>query len=111
MKEKAICSNKLWKAAGKPHSVPIFLQRKSDKSAYKIKIREGKEISRSVIQIVYMMHYQKKSDEFWKCWNAKFGSNNNVVSHQVNGLEIKMQNLQNISLGRVLPISICKMLN
>ena len=42
-KEKAISSNKVWKAAGKPHSGPIFQQRKSDKLAYKIKIREGKE--------------------------------------------------------------------
>ena len=40
LKEKAISSNKVWKAAGKPHSGPIFQQRKSDKLAYKIKIRE-----------------------------------------------------------------------
>ena len=42
-KEKAISSNKVLKAAGKPHSGPIFQQRKSDKLSYKIKIREGKK--------------------------------------------------------------------
>ena len=46
LKEKAISSNKVWKAAGKPHSGPIFQQRKSDKLAYKFKIREGKENER-----------------------------------------------------------------
>ena len=36
LKKKAISSNKIWNAAGKPHSGPIFQQRKSDKLAYKI---------------------------------------------------------------------------
>ena len=43
MKEKAISSNIVWKVTGKPHSGSISQQRKSDKLAYKIKIREGKE--------------------------------------------------------------------
>ena len=43
LKEKAISSNKVWKVTEKPHSGPIFQQRKSDKLAYKIKIPQGKK--------------------------------------------------------------------
>ena len=60
LKEKAVSSNKVWKVAGKPHSGPIFQERKSDKFAYKIKIRESKEMSSSAIEIVYTRHYLKK---------------------------------------------------
>ena len=32
---------------------------------------------------------EKEGGEFWKCWKAKFGSNNNFVSRKVNGLADK----------------------
>ena len=41
--EKATSSNKVWKTTGKPHSGPMYEQRKSDKLAYQIKLRECKE--------------------------------------------------------------------
>ena len=114
--EIAISSNKVWKAAGMPQSGPIFQHRKSDKLAYKIKIREDKENEQfSYSNSLHDALSEKESGEFWKCWRAKFWSNNNFVSRQVNGLADKKMilrlNLLNISPSRVLPIVICVMLN
>ena len=90
MKEKSISSNKVWKAAGKPHSVPIFQQRKSDKLADTIKIREGKENEQfSYSNSLHDALSEKEGGDFWKCCKAKFGSNNNFVSRQFNGLADK----------------------
>ena len=90
MKEEAISSNNVWKAAGKPHSGPIFQQRKSDKFAYKIKIREGKKNEPfSYSNSLHEALSEKVDGEILKCEKAKFGSNNNFVSRQVNGLADK----------------------
>ena len=90
MKEKAISSNIVWKVTGKPHSGSISQQRKSDKLAYKIKIREGKENEHfSYSNSLHDAFIRKKGGEYWKCWKAQFGSNNNFVSRQVNGLADK----------------------
>ena len=69
---------------------PIFQQRKSDKLAYKIKNRECQESE--LFRYSNSLHdalSEKEGGEFWKCWKAKFGSINNFVSRQVNGLADK----------------------
>ena len=40
VKDKSISSNKLWKAAGKPHNGPIYDQHKSDKLTYKLRAED-----------------------------------------------------------------------
>ena len=90
LNEKAISSHKVWKAAGKPPFGPIFQQLKSDKLAYKIKIREGKENEKfSYSNGLHDALSEKEGGECWKCWKAKFRGNNNFVSRQVNGLADK----------------------
>ena len=85
-------SNKVWKAAEKPHSGPIFQfqQRKSDTLTYVLKSREIRKNE----QLGYSNGLHDALSEqivggFWKCWKAKFGSNNNFMSRQVNGLAHK----------------------
>ena len=73
LNEKAISSNKVWKAAGKPPSGPIIQQLKSDKLASKIKIREGKENEKfSYSNGLHDALSEKEGGECWKCWKAKF---------------------------------------
>ena len=44
LKENETKSDKLWKAAGRSHSRNIFEQRKKEKSAYQLKIKENKKL-------------------------------------------------------------------
>ena len=82
MTEEAVSSNTVWKATREPHSRRIFKQRKSDKLAYKIKIREGNENEQfSYSNSLHDALSGKEGDEFWKCWKAKFESNNTCVSN------------------------------
>ena len=44
LKDNAIRSDKLWKAAGRPQTRHIFELRKKDKTAYKLKIKENQKL-------------------------------------------------------------------
>ena len=57
--------------------------------AYKDKIREGKENEQFSYSNGLRDALSQNGGEFWKCWTAKFGSNNNFISRQVNGLADK----------------------
>ena len=74
LKDKSISSNKLWKAAGKPHNGPIYDQHKSDKLAYKLRVKD--EMQRELNCYSNDLHealLEKAGTDFWKCWRSKFG--------------------------------------
>ena len=67
-------SNKLWKAAGKPHNGPIYDQHKSDKLAYKLRLKD--EIQPELSCYSNDLHealLEKAGTDFWNCWRSKFG--------------------------------------
>ena len=73
LKEKAIESDQLWKASGRPRSGPIFNKRNVDKRAYKTGIHKNQ--SDSVLCYSNELHdalLAKNGNAFWKCWKAKF---------------------------------------
>jgi len=85
LKERSIESNKLWKAAGRPRSGPIFDRRCKEKREYRAGIRKYQ--SDSTDAYTNELHdalSQKHGNEFWKCWNSKFESKSKI--RQVNGL-------------------------
>ena len=70
LKEKAIESDRVWKACGRPRSGPFFNKRSSDKRAFKNAIRKGQ--SASVACYSNELHdalMAKHGNAFWKCWN------------------------------------------
>ena len=40
LKDKSISSNKIWKAAGTSHNVPIYDKHQSHKLAYKLRVKD-----------------------------------------------------------------------
>jgi Reverse transcriptase (RNA-dependent DNA polymerase) len=73
MKDESIESNKLWKAAGKPRSGPIFDKRQSCRLRYRKRIKEGEKSSLSVYtNELHDSLMQKNGPAFWKCWRSKF---------------------------------------
>jgi len=77
LKEAAIDSNRLWKAAGKPRSGPVFDNRQHARLLYRKRIREGKRMN----DLVYTNELndsllRKDSPAFWKCWRSKFEKGN-----------------------------------
>ena len=48
LKDNAIKSDKLWKAAGRPNSGHVFELRKKDKTAYKLKLKKIKNLKLSL---------------------------------------------------------------
>ena len=82
LKDKSIASCRLWKAAGKPRSGPIFDSYRKDKSAYKKGIRlrrrnENTEYNNSIHEALL----EKQGTAFWKCWLSKFEPNKHLVSY------------------------------
>jgi exonuclease III len=91
LKDNAIKSHKLWKAAGKPRSGLIFQNYQSDKSLFKKRIREAQlEETWSYSNELHDALLQKSGNTFWKCWKSKF-NNQNLSINQVNGLVDEQQ--------------------
>ena len=77
LKQAAIESNRLWKAARRPRSGPIFDRRQKDKSNYRRKLRESEQTSTlSYTNDLHEALLQKRGTAFWKCWKANFESVN-----------------------------------
>ncbi len=75
MKDESIESNKMWKAAGKPRSGPIFDKRQSCRLRYRKRIKEGEKSSlSSYTNELHDALMKKNGPEFWKCWRSKFES-------------------------------------
>jgi len=86
LKEAAIKSHQIWKAAGKPRSGACFSQMSKDKSTYKSAIRDEQAREKSVYSNdLHEALLQKENVTFWNCWRSKFGSKDHRP-HQVDGL-------------------------
>ena len=78
LKDRAIESDKLWKAAGRPRSGPIYSTRNADKRAYRLAIRNNRRDSEQ--EFTNDLHdalLRKNGTEFWKSWNSKFNTKSN----------------------------------
>jgi hypothetical protein len=86
LKEESINSHNLWKLAGRPHNGPCFSKYRSDKLAYKLRIRRGQEEeTTSYTNDLNDALMAKHGRMFWNCWRSKFGSKDQRIT-QVEGL-------------------------
>lgn len=75
LKEESIKSHTAWKLGGRPRSGPCFNKYKSDKLAYKLRIRNNQEDERlSYTNDLNDALIQKQGNTFWNCWRSKFSS-------------------------------------
>jgi len=85
LKDSAIESDKLWKAAGRPRSGLLYTRRSADKRAYRSAIRANQRDSDlSFTNDLHDALISKHGTEFWKCWNSKF-SNKPTRCLQIDG--------------------------
>lgn len=76
LKEESVKSHSAWKLAGRPRCGPIFNKYKSDKLAYKLRIRSSQQIEAlSYTNDLNDALLQKQGNIFWNCWRSKFSSN------------------------------------
>jgi hypothetical protein len=91
LKESAIASDRIWKAAGRPRNGPLFTKRSSDKRSYKLAIRKHQTDSTEVFtNELHESLLRKSGQSFWKCWNSKFG-NKYSYRAQISGLTDHLQ--------------------
>ena len=77
LKEESIKSHIDWKSAGRPRSGPYFNRYKSDKLAYKLRIRSSQQDE--VLSYTNDLNdalLQKQGNTFWNCWRSKFSLKN-----------------------------------
>jgi len=85
LKDQSISSHNAWKAAGRPSSGPISNKSRTDKMTYKLRIRHYQQQEHS--EYSNELHdalLDKQGSAFWKCWKAKFETNNQRIG-QVDG--------------------------
>jgi len=81
LKDRSIASCRMWKAAGKPRSGPIFSTYRKDKAAYKNGIRNRQRDEKSVYtNELHEALLEKQGAMFWKCWRSKFESRKRSVN-------------------------------
>ena len=85
IKDSVIESDKIWKAAGRPRSGPLYSRRSTDKRAYRAAIRKNKRDSDSLFtNDLHDALLSKQGNDFWKCWNSKV-ANKSPKCLQVDG--------------------------
>ena len=85
LKSKAIESNKVWQAVGRPRSGPVYTKRNSDKRAYRVAIRKAQsDTDEKYSNHLHELLLSKRGNDFWRSWNAKFGKSA-PTQMQVNG--------------------------
>jgi len=80
LKQAAVEADRQWKAAGKPHSGPVFDSRQQSRLKYRKRIRECEQ--ESTLVYTNELHdalLRKNGVEFWKCWRANFQPVNKCV--------------------------------
>ena len=86
LKEESINSHNLWKLAGRPRNGQCFNKYRSDKLAYKLRIRKGQEEETTCYtNDLHEALMTKHGRAFWNCWRSKLG-NNDQKPIQVDGL-------------------------
>jgi hypothetical protein len=82
LKQQSISSCKLWKAAGRPRSGPVFTKYRKDKSAYRYGLRSRQRDETSFYtNDLHEALLNKHCNTFWQCWKSKFERNKQTVSH------------------------------
>jgi len=73
LKDAAINSNKIWKAAGKPRQGSLFDKRQRCRAQYRKGIRDGQKLdSMSYTNDLHDALLAKDGPSFWKSWRSKF---------------------------------------
>ena len=73
LKQAAIDTDRLWKAAGKPRSGQIFDNRQKSRLVYRKRIRECERSSSfTYTNELHEALLKKNGPAFWKCWRANF---------------------------------------
>ena len=86
LKDQSIINHKMWKAAGRPRSGPVFNKYQASKRAYKTRIREcQQQETMAYTNDLHEALINKQGVSFWKCWRSKF-ENKTMHVTQVNGL-------------------------
>ena len=86
LKDAAIESERVWKAAGRPRTGPIADKRNADKRNYKKVLRKERQIeTMSYTNDLHEALMKKSGLTFWKCWNSKF-ERHNRTNNLFNGL-------------------------
>ena len=73
LKEESIASNRLWKAAGKPHNGKIFEDRQNCRREYRklLRVSENNAL-RVYTNDLHEALLRKNGPAFWKVWRSKF---------------------------------------
>ena len=74
LKKDSMDTNKLWKAAGKQRSGPIFTRRQSSRLLYRKRLRDEQKAETYSYSNEALT--RKDSVNFWKCWRAKLDTSN-----------------------------------
>jgi len=84
LKEASIKSNKIWKAAGKPHHGPIYSERQSSRLLYRKCLRDNQRLDTEIYtNDLHEALVRKNGTAFWQCWRSKFEPRK--TCSQVNG--------------------------
>ena len=79
LKSRSIDSCIIWKAAGRPHSGPIFDLYRKNKTAYRLGIRARQLSEKQLYSNDALL--KKNGKQFWKRWDSKFEDRKQSVSH------------------------------
>jgi exonuclease III len=86
LKEEAVESNAVWKAAGRPRSGPIANKRNADKRRYKKMLNDQRRAeTQTYSNDLHEALIRKSGANFWKCWKSKFETVNKS-NKIINGL-------------------------
>lgn len=73
LKEDSVNSDRLWKAAGRPRSGPVFLRRQACRSAYRSQFRRNeRERANYYSNALHESLLSKNTTTFWRSWRSKF---------------------------------------
>ena len=90
LKADSVRSNNVWKAAGKPRTGQIFMQRQTAKAAYKLRVRQAlKEEKVSYSNDLHDALLAKSGNDFWKSWHSKCGDNKAAPRRKIASQTIK----------------------
>ena len=80
LKKNAMDSNRMWVAAGRPLSGPLYISRQQSRMKYRKQLRESEQ--QSTLSYTNDLHealLRKNGVAFWKCWKSKFESHGRPV--------------------------------
>jgi len=80
LKEAAVNTDRIWKAAGKPRNGPLYQKRQSSRLQYRKRLREEQKAETATYtNELHDALLKKNSNAFCKCWCLKFERHNKYV--------------------------------